>query len=141
MLRIGKPIVMRTALLITDAYLVGLTFVVGIVVYPAFRSVGLHEWSDFHRQHSSAITIAVGPAWLAQGLLCAAWILNGPQRGLALAHGLFALLGVVVTILGAVPQHNAITAQRTLTHLRKLELWHWIRTFVWIAALLCVVAL
>jgi hypothetical protein len=132
---------MRTALLITDAYLVGLAFVVGIVVYPAFRSVGLHEWSEYHGQHSSAITVAVGPAWLAQGVLCAAWILNGPQRAIALAHGLFALLGVVVTIFGAVPQHNAIATQRTLTHLRKLELWHWIRTLAWIAALLCVVAL
>jgi len=132
---------MRTALLITDAYLVGLAFVVGIVIYPAFRSVGLHEWSEYHGQHSSAITVAVGPAWLAQGVLCAAWILNGPQRAIALAHGLFALLGVVVTIFGAVPQHNAIATQRTLTHLRKLELWHWIRTLAWIAALLCVVAL
>jgi len=132
---------MRTALLITDAYLVGLAFVVGIVVYPAFRAVGLHEWSEYHGQHSSAITVAVGPAWLAQGVLCTAWILNGPQRAIALAHALFALLGVVVTIFGAVPQHNAIATQRTLTHLRKLELWHWIRTLAWIAALLCVVAL
>ncbi len=132
---------MRTALLTTDAYLVGLAFVVGIVVYPAFRSVGLNEWSDYHRQHSSAITVAVGPAWLAQGVLCAAWIFNGPQRPLAVVHGLFALLGVVVTIFGAVPQHNAISTQRTLTHQRKLEVWHWIRTLVWIGALVCAIAL
>lgn len=132
---------MRTALLVTDAYLVGLAFVVGIVVYPAFRSVGLHEWSEYHRKHNSAVTVAVGPAWLSQGLLSAAWIINGPHRMLALAHGLFALLGVVVTIFGAVPQHNAIANQRTLSHLRKLELWHWIRTLVWITALMCAIAL
>jgi hypothetical protein len=74
-------------------------------------------------------------------VLCAAWILNGPPRPLAVAHGLFALLGVVVTILGAAPQHNAISTQRTLTHLRKLEAWHWIRALMWIGALVCAIAL
>jgi len=126
---------MRTLLLITDAYLVGLAVVVALVVYPAFRDVGLGEWLAYHRRHSSSISIAVGPVWLAQGILCAVWILHGPNRPLALVHGLFALLGVVSTIFGAVPQHNAIASERTLSRLNRLQAWHWIRTLVWVLAL------
>jgi hypothetical protein len=132
---------MRTALLVTDAYLVGLAIVVGIVVYPAFSAVGVNEWPAYHQRHSSSISVAVAPVWLAQGLLCAAWILSGPQRVLALTHGLFALFGVIVTVVGAVPQHNAIASQRTRSHLGRLQLWHWIRTVLWIGALVCAIAL
>ena len=115
---------MRTFLLVTDGYLVGLAVVVGIVVYPAFSAVGINEWPSYHQRHSSAISVAVAPAWLLQGLLCAAWIVSGPERVLAFTHGLFALLGVLVTVLGAVPQHNAISAERTSSHLGRLQLWH-----------------
>ncbi|CAB4870774.1 unannotated protein [freshwater metagenome] len=132
---------MRTFLLVTDGYLVGLAVVVGIVVYPAFSAVGINEWPSYHQRHSSAISVAVAPAWLLQGLLCAAWIVSGPERVLAFTHGLFALLGVLVTVLGAVPQHNAISAERTSSHLGRLQLWHWVRTVLWIGALVCASAL
>ena len=132
---------MRTALLLVDAYLVGLAVVVALVVYPAFRYVGSTEWANYHQRHTTAIGIAVGPVWLAQGILSATWILAGPHRPLALLHGVFAALGVVTTVIGAVPQHNALATQQSASRQRRLELWHWARTLTWIGAALCVVAL
>lgn len=132
---------MKTALLIVDAYLVGLAIVVALVVYPAFRYVGATEWATYHRRHTTAIGVAVAPVWLAQGILSAVWILAGPHRPLALLHGLFAALGVVTTVLGAVPQHNALALAQSASRQRRLEQWHWIRTIVWCAATICVVAL
>ena len=132
---------MKVLLMISDAYLVGLAVVVALVVYPAFRLVGLDEWSEYHQQHSRGISIAVGPMWLLQGIASAWWILAGPSRALGLIHGALAFAGVVATVFGAVPQHNAITKGRTLARLQRLSLWHWVRTFLWVAALLCVIAL
>lgn len=125
---------MKTALLIVDAYLVGLAVVVALVVYPAFRYVGATEWATYHRRHTTAIGVAVAPVWLAQGILSAAWVLVGPHRPLALVHGVFAALGVVFTIVGAVPQHNALSLAQSASRQRRLETWHWVRTVVWVGA-------
>jgi len=127
----------KTALLIVDAYLVGLAVVVALVVYPAFRYVGTTEWPTYHRRHSAAIGVAVAPAWLAQGILSATWILAGLHRPLALVHGVFAALGVFVTIVGAVPQHNALSLAQSASRQRRLETGHWVRTVVWIGAVIC----
>lgn len=132
---------MRTALLVVDAYLLGLAVVVALVVYPAFRYVGSTEWTLYHRRHTNAIGLAVGPAWLAQGVLSATWILSGPHRPLALLHGVFAALGVITTVVGAVPQHNALASQQSASRQRRLETWHWARTLTWLGAVVCVVAL
>jgi hypothetical protein len=128
---------MKSWLLFADSYLVGLGIVVALVVYPAFRDVGPSEWQQYHVRHSRTISIAVGPVWLLQGVLCAAWLLQGPNRILGVIHGAFALAGVATTIFGAVPQHNVIARERTLSHLQKLQLWHWVRTLVWVVALVC----
>jgi len=79
--------------------------------------------------------VAVAPAWLAQGILSATWILAGPHRPLALVHGVFAALGVLVTIVGAVPQHNALSLAQSASRQRRLETWHWVRTVMWVGTL------
>lgn len=126
---------MRTALLVVDAYLVGLGVIVALVVYPAFRLVGTAEWPSYHQRHTRAIGLAVAPIWLAQGVLCAVWILSGPHRGLAFAHGFFAALGVLFTVVGAVPQHNALALSQSSLRQGRLEAWHLARTATWIAAI------
>jgi hypothetical protein len=131
----------KTALLIADAYLVGLAVVVLVVVYPSFRLVGQDEWSTFHQRHSTAIAIAVGPAWFVQGVLSALWIVSGSQRPLALLHGVFAAVGVVTTVFGAIPQHNTLVRAQESKAQRTLERWHAARTLAWIAALVVVVFL
>ena len=127
---------MKTALLVVDAYLVGLAVVVALVVYPAFRYVGSAEWATYHRRHTTAIGFAVAPAWFAQGVMSALWIISGPQRPLALLHGVCAALGVIVTVVGAVPQHNALSLAQSASRQRRLETWHWVRTMLWVGAVL-----
>ena len=131
---------MKTALLVTDAYLVGLSVVVALVVYPAFRLVGPSEWPTFHRRHTKAMGLAVAPVWFLQGVFSAWWILSGADRLGALVHGSFALFTVVATAFGAVPQHNRLAAQQSAVYQDNLEMWHWLRTMAWIAALAVVLA-
>lgn len=121
-------------LFFADSILVGLAIVVAVVVYPAFREVGLHEWQRFHAHHSRMISFAVGPPWLLQGVLSGIWMLQGPHRMTAIAHGVFALLGVLTTIGGAVPQHNQLSLDRTTTRLTRLQAWHLARTAAWLVA-------
>jgi len=121
-------------LFFADCYLVGLGAVVALVVYPSFKAVGLDEWQTFHESHSRSISWAVGPIWLLQGFLSAMWILQGPDRSFAIGHGLFALSGVLVTIFGAIPQHEVISKERTLSKLQKLQFWHYMRSLSWLAA-------
>ena len=52
----------------------------------------------------------------------------------AIAHGVFALLGVLATIGGAVPQHNQLSLDRTTTRLTRLQAWHLARTAAWLVA-------
>ena len=123
-------------LLAVDAYLLGLGVVVAVVVYPVFSLVGDSEWPAYHAAHSRAITWAVGPAWLLQGALSAWWILS-TISALSLMHGVFAAAGVLLTILGAVPQHNRIAVTRDEAALRRLAAAHRLRTVAWLVATLC----
>ena len=127
---------MTIFLLAVDAYLLGLGVVVSVVVYPAFSLVGDTEWPAYHAAHSRAITWAVGPAWLLQGVLSAWWILSRIST-LSLIHGVFAATGVLLTILGAVPQHNRIAVSRDVASLTRLANAHRLRTAAWLAATLC----
>lgn len=127
-------------LLVADAYLVGLGVVVALVVYPAFSLVGEGEWSRYHRRHSSAITWAVGPVWALQGLISGWWIIAGPHRTLGVVHGVFALLGVLVTISGAIPAHDGLSKSYDPTIMKRLTRWHLVRTSLWITALLIAIA-
>jgi hypothetical protein len=127
-----------TWLLVADSYLVGLGIVVALVVYPAFEIVGDTEWARYHQRHSAAITWAVGPMWAVQGAASAWWVLAGGHRALAVGHGACALLGVLVTVGGAIPAHNAISRSRSKESLRSLQVAHLIRTGLWISAMVCV---
>lgn len=122
-------------------YLLGLSVTVALVVYPAFARVGAAEWPDYHRQHSSAITRAVGPAWLVEGLATVGWLV---QRGfvdggawltaLALVHALAAAASVVLTVGGAVPRHQALAGGFDAgAHGRLLTSHRW-RTLAWAIA-------
>lgn len=125
---------MLRVLVAADWYLVGLGVTVTTTTYPAFHQVGPGQWRVYHAQHTTRIAWAVAPAWLVQGILCALWIIHGEQRSAAIVHGLFAALAVIATVLGAVPQHNAIQYSYNRERVRRLEAWHIARTLLWLVA-------
>ena len=71
----------------------------------------------------------VGPPWLLQGVSAGALLLASPTGFAAL--GVLAAAGVALTVLGAVPAHTALDADRDLRPLLRANL---ARTLVWTAA-------
>jgi hypothetical protein len=126
----------RGAILLTLAsswYLVGLGLTVGLVIYPAFSIVGEQEWPKFHQQHSSRISWAVGPAWIAQAVGLVWWFFQGGQSSLWWwVSGVIAALAVALTALFAVPIHNEIASNKTEFLVKKLQRIHSLRTVVWV---------
>lgn len=138
-------------------YLLGLSVTVALVVYPAFARVGPDRWPAYHRLHSSAITRAVGPAWLVEGVATAGWLIDrlgwgwgwgwggdggGRLTVLALVHTAGAAATVGLTVAGAVPRHAALAAGfDRAAHGRLLVAHRW-RTVAWtVAAVSATVAL
>ncbi len=132
---------MLVALLACDAYLVGLAATVAFVVYPSFHLVGAGQWDGFHRAHQLRIAWAVGPVWALQGVLSLLWILRGPSRAWALAHGLVALGAVLVTLLGAIPRHSRLERHHDSQDIAQLQWWHHVRTALWVGCALIALAL
>lgn len=114
--------------------LLGLSLTVAIVVYPSFSLVGPERWARFHVQHSRRITLAVGPPWLAQAAGLAVWLLAGPGSTLPalLLCGVGALAAVLLTVAGAVPVHERLSAGFDGGLHRRLLRWHWARTLAWL---------
>ncbi len=113
-------------------FLAGLSWVVQLVVYPSFRIVGQTEqWPSFHAAHSQRITYAVGLPWLVQGGTLAALIVTdtGPRWLLSLAAAC-ALATVALTLWGAVPAHERLSAFDDGLVQRLLRISAW-RTAAW----------
>lgn len=107
-----------------------------LVVYPSFALVGADGWERFHARHQRAIAVVVGPPWLAQGLAVVMLTLTLGAPGALL--GVLALAGVLLTVLGAVPEHQRLTAGGDLRRLLRANL---LRTLVWTSSAALTVAL
>jgi hypothetical protein len=127
-------------LLASDAYLLGLTAVVGFVTYPGFALVGHEQWAAFHAHHTRAITLAVGPAWLLQGVTSLWWLIADGHQLAPWIHGAVVFAAVVATVIGAVPQHEKLARSESRTHLTRLQAWHVVRSVCWLLAVIVTVA-
>jgi hypothetical protein len=122
---------MRIFLVATNFYLLGLGLTVGLVIYPSFRCVGATQWQEFHTAHQRRIAWAVGPGWVAQasGVL---WWLGSHHRVVpGSIHATFALAGVVLTIVAAIPLHRRLAQRFDDREVARLIRWHWWRVACW----------
>lgn len=127
------------------AALAGLSWVVQVVVYPAFLVVGpTPAWPEHHARHSARIAAVLLLPWAVQGATLA-WLLLRPPPGvpswlmvLAAALG----LGTVVhTVAVAVPLHRRLGSgfsRPVAEHLVRTNRW---RTALWTAGLVCALAM
>ena len=113
----------------TTCFLAGLSWVVQLVVYPAFARVGAAEWPAYHEAHSRAMALAVGPVWALQGVVMAVVLVRDPGWD-TLLLGVLAAAPVALTVGGAVPVHTRLTTQDPLL-LRRLQRVHTWRTAAW----------
>jgi hypothetical protein len=121
-------------------FLAGLVWVVQVVVYPAFLTVGpTPAWAAHHEAHSRGITLVVGPPWAVQGLTCALLLLDRPSGvplALALLAGALGLATVVLTLAVQVPLHTRLGQGYDAALASRLVRTNALRVVVWTAAAL-----
>lgn len=115
--------------LVATTALAAVGWLVQLVVYPSFALVGAAEWDRFHARHQRSIAVVVGPPWVAQAVSVALLTLALGLPGAGL--GALALAGVLITVLGAVPEHGRLTPGADLRRLLRANL---ARTLVWTAS-------
>ena len=130
---------MRLAIILTSSaswYLVGLGVTVGTTTYPSFALVGDEDWAAFHDQHSTRISWAVGPAWVAQAAGIIWWFTSGAEVGAWWFTAVLALGAVAMTAGMAVDLHRQLGVARSTAILKRLRVVHSLRTVAWIGAAL-----
>ena len=115
-------------------FLVGLIWVVQVVHYPLFASVGTQQFHGYWRGHTRLITCLVGPVMLLEAgtavLLCAVRPAGLSLPVLVIASGLLVLIWVS-TWLVQIPCHERLGRRFDPVTLRQLVLTNWVRTAAW----------
>ncbi len=118
--------------------LAGLVWVVQLVVYPAFLTVGpTPAWAGYHAAHSRAMTTVVLVPWAVHGLTCALLLLDRPAGvplPLALLAGALGLATVAVTAGASVPLHTRLGAGYDPVLARRLLSTNRLRVAAWTGA-------
>ena len=116
--------------------LVGLIWTIQLVHYPLFDHVDREHFVDFHRQHSSRISLVVVPLMLAEAATAALLLVARPAVVSAPAAWAGAALLAVVwlsTALLQVPQHGVLGQGFDAGAHRLLVTTNWLRTAAWSA--------
>ena len=114
--------------------MVGVIWIVQVVHYPLFASVGAGGWAAYEAAHQSRITLVVGPLMIAE-LVTAVWlVLDRPAALPAWAVLLgAALVGLIwaSTAFVQVPLHAALGGPFDADAHARLVATNWIRTAGW----------
>jgi len=137
-------VVLLVVHLLAVGYLTGLVWVVQLVVYPGFFTVGpTPAWPAFHDAHSRGTALAVALPWATQGVTLALLLLDRPAGVPLLLVLLAAALGlatVVVTVVESVPAHGRLQPYDPVLA-RRLLRTNWLRTAAWTGGAACAVAM
>lgn len=126
--------VVLVALVASTWWLCGMIWMVQLVHYPLFSSVGEDGFAAYEAAHSTRISwLLVGP-WAIQGI-ATAWVLLAPPAGvprwLAVLGAVLAATTVIVTVLVSVPQHEALSDGFDAAAHARLVSTNWWRTLAW----------
>ncbi len=117
-------------------FMAGLGWLVQVVQYPLFASVGAQSFPEYHRRHSSRITPVVFPA-MAIELVSSGLLLFSRPAGTSLAlvalGFALALSTWLATALLAVPRHAELGAGFDAVAHKRLVRSSWVRTLAWSA--------
>ena len=114
--------------------MVGLIWLIQIVHYPLFASVGVEQFSEYSERHQFLITFIVGPVMAAELItaIVLAFYPVFPGVGLWFRIGLGLLVVIwISTALIQVPQHGKLTGGFDLATVQALVRGNWIRTISW----------
>lgn len=111
----------------------GAILIVQVVHYPLFNRVGSENFIGFAADHTSLITLVVGPLMLAEVITGVLLLGTGNLPAWSLVLGLI-LIGVVwgSTLFLQVPQHGILAAGFDQNAYHMLVTTNWIRTIAWV---------
>ncbi|RZT86678.1 hypothetical protein EV383_3575 [Pseudonocardia sediminis] len=112
--------------------LAGVAWVVQIVVYPAFALVPRDAWERYHAAHSRAISIVVGPPWVAQVVTSAVLVIAAPGSLLVWADAVLVVAAIAATG-AAVTVHGNLDPTADPGALRRLLRINLVRSLIWTA--------
>jgi len=124
-------------------FMVGLIWFVQIVHYPLFANVGGEQFKTYEELHQRLTTWVVGPAMLLE-LATAVFLVKYVTLDSAILAWIGLALIIVIwlaTALLSVPAHNSLTIEYTAAAYHKLVATNWIRTVVWTARGVLVLAI
>lgn len=116
-------------------YMTGVIWLIQLIHYPSFKDIGADEFVAFHRRHSKAMSILVGPIMIAE--LVTSLILASQFKTF---FEIFWLIQVAMTaalwfltFLVSVPIHKRLEQSKQDPLLRQLVKTNWPRTVLWTA--------
>jgi hypothetical protein len=114
-------------------YILGVSWLAQIVVYPLFAKVSSEAYVAYHTFYTSRIPLPVIVPGFASFLLPLALIFLRPESvplWIALANGVCGLLSLFVTVALAIPRHNQLERHGKQERvIEELILYNWLRTF------------
>ena len=116
--------------------LVVLIWLVQLIIYPAFASIGENEFADWHRRYVKIISFIVSPLMLAQMALVLRLVFTQPDL-----PNFLMLSGILIIWISSfslsVPCHKKLLQSgKDQSVISRLVLTNWIRTLVWTAVFL-----
>ncbi|WCL49485.1 hypothetical protein [Leptospira sp. GIMC2001] len=111
-------------------FLTGLIWTIQLVHYPSFNDVGKNEFIQFHKNHTTRISILVIPFMICELLISIAWLVLELNQ-FSIVNASLVLLIWLATFLISVPIHNALVQNFNLVLIQKLNQTNWIRTILW----------
>lgn len=133
-----------TVHLAATLFMTGLIWFVQIVHYPLMAGVGADGFVDYEHRHQRGTGRVVGPA-MGIELLTGAWLALDPTPilGRRAALGLLAMLALIwaSTAFVQVPLHRRLEAGLDAAVVRRLVRTNWVRTILWSARSVALMAL
>lgn len=116
--------------------LVGLILTIQFVHYPSFRYIANRQFEEFHHFHSKRISFVVIPLMLVELVSSLILYLNNQDNMISIVFLINLILVVSIwalTFLGIVPIHNQLAKAFDSLTFKKLLLFNFFRTILWIS--------
>lgn len=119
-------------LLLIDAGLLVLIWLVQLVIYPAFRHIEEAGFADWHQNYTLRVGIIVGPLLLAQVALMIVLHWQNPKLdGRILVPEALVAIAWIITYICSVPCHRTLSSKKDHPAIELLIRTNWLRTLCW----------
>lgn len=115
--------------LLSNIYLIAISIIVQLVVYPSFKNLEKESFSTFHKNYTKKMLFVVGPIMFLELLAALILVLKFNQTTLALIP---LSLVWILTFLMIVPIHKKLSKRFQEIEHEKLINLNFFRTIAWI---------